>query len=1006
MNRRTFLKTAGLGSIAVTYGCNSNIDRNIFSLVSAPEDHVTGKAVWYASTCMECPAGCGILAKNREGRVIKLEGNPTHPVNQGKLCIRGQAALQSVYDPDRLTTPQLREGRTFKSISFDQAFNILKERMQASAQKGADRIKLMTGITSQPLSTLFSKALNTFDSSPAAMYEPFSHDALKAAHEAIFSKSVLPSFHMEKADFILNFGADFIETWLSPVEYIGKFKSMHAVKNGSKKVFIHAGPYMSLTAANADKFLPITAGKEFMVALGLIRHILDTKTIDHLPDRFLTQLKEITAKYDGAAIEKQAGLLAKDQALLAKKLLSADSPLVLGSSGAPNDQSAFALDLAVTLINLMLDKDLSLYNFQKRHAIEKVMTAKQTADFFKTAVDTSDLVLFYNTNPLFTFPSNPDLTQLFQRDEIFTVSFSNFMDETSQSADLVFPVQLALETWDSYENYSGCISTLQPAMGQLTKAPSIGDIFLKLSGVDQPFEHYYQFLSNYLYEYIKEKKQADFIQVIQRGGVFNASGNVLSQIPTFDEGSLKILKKSLALIKPSENQDLKFLAVPSLRLYDGRGANKSWLNEIPDPITNIAWETMAMIHPETLKKLGFAHGDIIDIEAESLSIQAPVYSFKGISQNLIVMQTGMGHSAYGRYANGLSTSPIQLLSGNLDSSDSLSYLITPTQVKKTGKLEALPQSDGSRSQYKRKIAVSMSIQTDLIKKDLMEKNRVNHDLPKNESHGHKNEGHEQGNGEGLTMNQFPLTLPTKEGYDEKRDVYSPHEHEKYRWGMIVDLDKCVGCSACVAACYAENNIGVVGKDQLTKGREMAWLRIERYQDQTNDEKLIFLPMMCQHCDAAPCESVCPVYAPHHSKEGLNNQVYNRCIGTRFCAQNCPYKVRKFNWFDWKKPKPLNLQFNPDVTVRSKGVMEKCSFCVQRIKRAHNLAKNENRRIRDGEIQPACVQTCPANALSFGSFLDKDSVVSTLAQDPRAYQVLGYLNTKSAVIYLKKMVPVL
>jgi molybdopterin-containing oxidoreductase family iron-sulfur binding subunit len=256
------------------------------------------------------------------------------------------------------------------------------------------------------------------------------------------------------------------------------------------------------------------------------------------------------------------------------------------------------------------------------------------------------------------------------------------------------------------------------------------------------------------------------------------------------------------------------------------------------------------------------------------------------------------------------------------------------------------------------------------------------------------------------MNQFPLTLPTEEGYDKKRDVYAPHTHEGYRWGMIVDLDKRVGCASCVAACYAENNIGVSGKEQLTKGREMAWLRIESYEDQNDQDRLIFLPMMCQHCDNAPCESVCPVYAPHHSKEGLNNQVYNRCIGTRFCAQNCPYKVRRFNWFDWDLPKPLNLQLNPDVTARSKGVMEKCSFCVQRIKKAHNQAKNEKRDIRDGEVMPACVQTCPSGALTFGNFLDKNSAVSVLARDQRAYQVLGYLNTKPAVIYLKKTVQAL
>ena len=253
------------------------------------------------------------------------------------------------------------------------------------------------------------------------------------------------------------------------------------------------------------------------------------------------------------------------------------------------------------------------------------------------------------------------------------------------------------------------------------------------------------------------------------------------------------------------------------------------------------------------------------------------------------------------------------------------------------------------------------------------------------------------------MADFPFTAPLPEGYDPHRDIYPAHSHEGHRWGMVVDLDRCIGCSACVAACYAENNVGVVGEQQIVKGREMAWLRIERYQDPQDPTRLIFLPMLCQHCDNAPCESVCPVYAPHHSKEGLNNQVYNRCIGTRFCAQNCPYKVRRFNWLAWQWPEPLDLQLNPDVTVRSKGVMEKCSFCVQRIKEGHNRAKNEERSIRDGEIVPACAQTCPTDAIVFGDLMNPGSKVRRLMADPRAYQVLGYLNTKPAVIYLKKVV---
>jgi molybdopterin-containing oxidoreductase family iron-sulfur binding subunit len=297
-------------------------------------------------------------------------------------------------------------------------------------------------------------------------------------------------------------------------------------------------------------------------------------------------------------------------------------------------------------------------------------------------------------------------------------------------------------------------------------------------------------------------------------------------------------------------------------------------------------------------------------------------------------------------------------------------------IKKTGRTQKLASTSGSLTQHGRTFALSVRL-ADLQKSTPQPK-------------------------DGLTMGNFPLTLPLPEGYDPKRDFYPPHDHENYRWGMIVDLDRCIGCGACAAACYAENNVGIVGVDRVLEGREMGWLSIERYHSEDEMEKVTFLPMLCQHCDNAPCEAVCPVYAPHHSKEGLNNQIYNRCIGTRFCVQNCPYKVRRFNWFDWEWPEPMNLQLNPDVTVRSKGVMEKCSFCIQRIKAAHNVAKNENRMIADGEVTPACVQTCPTNALVFGSLMDKQSRVRQLADDPRAYQAIGYVNTKPAVIYLKKV----
>jgi molybdopterin-containing oxidoreductase family iron-sulfur binding subunit len=246
-----------------------------------------------------------------------------------------------------------------------------------------------------------------------------------------------------------------------------------------------------------------------------------------------------------------------------------------------------------------------------------------------------------------------------------------------------------------------------------------------------------------------------------------------------------------------------------------------------------------------------------------------------------------------------------------------------------------------------------------------------------------------------------ISLPLPEGYDPAIDFYPPHEHAGYRWAMVVDLDRCIGCSACVVACYAENNVAIVGKEQVLKGREMSWLRIQRYFD-AERRVAWWLPMLCQHCDCAPCEPVCPVYAPHHSKDGLNNQVYNRCFGTRFCSQNDPYKVRRFNFFTYTRQAPLDWQLNPDVTVRQKGVMEKCSFCVQRIIDAKTKARNEDKQVLDGEFTTACAQTCPTNTLIFGNLLDPNSRVSQLVNDARAYQVLGHLNTKPAVIYLKRV----
>ncbi len=975
MKRRTFLKMAGVGSISFAFGC-SPPDIHLFSQDRASSDMVPGKATWYASTCRQCPAGCGVLAKNREGRVIKLEGNPLHPVNQGALCQRGQAALQDVYHPDRLTTPLLRQKDGWRPVSFSRAEAILKTRARRAAEKGPDRVRMLTGTVGNSMMSLATQTLQNLQSAPPVVYEPYAYESLKAANEKVFNVNGLIAYRMEKADVLVSFGADFLETWLSPVEYARKFKAMHALCGDSKNIFYHVSPYLGLTGANADHWLACRPGTEAIIALGLVRQALDIGKGHHLPRNFYKFLDRTTAAYTQDRVLQDSGIALSLYEKLIIQLMGARRPLVLGTGTGACDLNGQQINLAANLLNLLLDPQLRLLDFKHRYRVSMASGGSEILKFFSSLDgDGVDLMLLNGVNPAFNLPPGSGVTEALKNQDVFVVSFSNFMDETAVLADLVFPVRLPLESWDEYGGRQPIVSTLQPAMGSLNKAPHLGDVLLHAGfEKNRPAKNYKQYLVSQLASTNGVVDETRWVQLLQRGGKFSFDLKV-------NRGSHKFKPEKLAPVLGRGTTPLPsspvFIAAPSIRFFDGRDANKPWLCEIPDPLSRVAWQTPLLVHPRTAGQKGICQGDIVRIRSEAGSLEAPVYVSKLTAPDALAMAIGQGHTAYGRYAAGTGINPIGLLSSRTEPGAGIHLSIGLVVIEKTGRRMKLAHTDGSRIQHGRAYALRASL------KQLQQTGPP----PRN----------------GLSMHDFPLTLPLPEGYDPQRDFYPPHPHETYRWGMVVDLDRCIGCGACAAACYAENNIGIVGVERVLEGREMAWLSIERFQPPGSMEQVTFLPMLCQHCDNAPCESVCPVYASHHSKEGVNNQIYNRCIGSRFCAQNCPYKVRRFNWFDWQWPEPMNLQLNPNVTVRSKGVMEKCSFCIQRIKTVHDTAKNEQRKIRDGEVTPACVQTCPTGALVFGNLADPASRVRKLVDDPRAYQVMGYLNTKPAVIYLKKVV---
>jgi len=978
MDRRTFLKVTGIGSVAFAAGCGSETGEKLYTLVNAPDDMVTGEATWYASTCRECPAGCGVIAKSREGRLIKLEGNPHHPINQGKLCMRGQAALQSLYNPDRLKQPLLKKGEKWQPISFADAIAMIRNRANAAAAKGPNRVRMLSEVVGGPLEEVFTDALAEWNSGGPVIYEPFAYESLKYAHRQLFGLPILPAYNMEQADFILGFGADFLETWLSPVEYAWKFKAMHAIQDGTKGRFIQVSPVQSLTGANADQWIACRPGTEALVALWLIKKALAGGAGYHFPIEFREALEQITSSLDAEGVAAECDIDTSQLGNLAGQLKASHRPLILGPASAAGPEAGVA-DLAAATLNVLLDPVLTSYDFDNRHRVEAASSKARVLEFFKE-IDKgpANVLLLHQTNPLFTLPPGTDVAGALFKKDLFKVAFTNSLDETAAVADLVFPIQHALETWDTYEGKQFVTGTLQPAMGKVFKAPSMGDVMFKAAFETPPATSYKQLVAARLTGRPDSAFSTEWLRLVQKGGRFYKGRGADNRRVTPNPDMLQRLEQYLARVGKNDKSKY-FLAMPSVRFFDGRGANKSLLCEIPDPLSQVAWQTPLMVHPAVMRSQRWKDGDHVTVSSAAGNLTAPVYGYEGLHPDVSAMAIGQGHTAYGRYARDRGLNPLQVLDAMVDrDTGGLAYTTQIKQLSGAGKRQQLACLAGSTSQYNRKIAISIPL-AELADAGKQEKVKP-----------------------GLTMEDFPFTPPTPAGYDRRRDFYPPHEHDTYRWGMVVDLDRCIGCGACVSACYMENNVGIVGEERILEGREMAWLRISRYQDREHPERSNFLPMMCQHCDNAPCESVCPVYAPHHSLEGLNNQIYNRCIGTRFCAQNCPYKVRRFNWYEWEWPDPLQMQLNPNVTVRTKGVMEKCSFCVQRIKTARQVAKDQDRDIRDGEVTPACAQTCPTGALTFGSFMEANSRINKLIKDPRAYQVLGYLNAKPAVIYLKKV----
>src|SRR5918996_208238 len=972
ITRRDFFKMVGVGGAAATLvGCGAEPPEKLIPYLVPAEEMIPGVAMWYATVCQECPAGCGMVVKTREGRAVKAEGNPSHPVNRGALCARGQASLQGLYNPDRIREPLLRSAAgTFRPLSWDEAERTVSKQLSTLRTEGkGERVAFVSSLVGGSLRQLIERWMGALGSHRTFMFEALGYDGLKTAHEILFGLNTIPRYDLGKSQLIISFGADFLETWLSPVEYARGFSAMRSYRDGKMGRFYYAGPRLSLTAANADDWIATRPGTEGVLALGMIHAILagGLATSLRAPER--KALEALVANFSPQQVSTVTDVADSKITELARAFATARPSLALGGGAGWSSSNATTTALGAALLNYVAGNIGQTVEFRSYSSLDAVSTFSDiialTENMNRGEISA---LLIHGANPVFSLPEKSGFSDALKKVPL-KIAFAEFLDETSAEGDIILPMHDPLESWGDYSPRQGVNSLMQPVMQPLFATRSLGDTLLSLAKkVDPKMANLLPWPS--FYDYLREswgglQKQlgndepfeAFWQEALRQGGVWKEGEKERVRL---NPDAFQALSSQLRLAPDSKSSMYLHLYTSGAH-YDGRGANRPWLQELPDPMTQITWGNWAEIHPQTAQKLGIIEGTVLKITSPSGSVQAPAHIYEGIRADTVALPLGQGHTALGRYASKRGSNAMSLVSPEPAASAAIASLV-PVQIEVTAVHETPASTAGNNRQGGRGIA------------------------------------------EAVTISQLAQQVKTaREKTGEHPQLRPPHPHPENRWGMVIDLNSCTGCSACMVACSAENNVPMVGRDNVLKGREMFWIRIERYVE-TDGGRLDnrFLPMLCQHCDNAPCEPVCPVYATYHRDDGLNTQIYNRCVGTRYCSNNCPYKVRRFNWFDYEFPDPLHMQLNPDVTVRSKGVMEKCTFCVQRIRAAKDIAKDEGRPVRDGEITPACVQTCPTSALVFGDLKDPASNVSKMAKDPRRYRVLENLNTEPDITYLKKV----
>lgn len=998
-NRRDFLKLLGfsVGAASLAAGCDIPVKRAI-PYVTKPDAIIPGVATYYATTLINGGDFCPALIKTREGRPIKVEGNSDSNITGGATSARAQAEVLSLYDTNRYRGPQMRGENGLGATNWTEALALAKN----AVASGGVRV-----VSNTMLSPTERKAVSSFANAKGAevaVYDRVSSGALLEANKKCFGVAAIPNYAFDKASVIVSFNADFLGTWISPIEYTRQYTSGRKPETGKMSRHFQVESHMSLTGSNADNRILVRPSEQGAAIAHLANAIVGGVSVPKLNDKARKQLSKVANQLRGAAGKS---IVVSGSNNIGEQILVNAINNALGNYG-----STMSFDQASVQRQ---GNEQSLVNLVNDIKAGKVNT-----------------VIFNQCNPLYDFAGGVALAEALKSVKN-KIGILYAPSETAAVCDLILPVNHVLESWGDAEAKKGQVSLIQPTISPLFDTKQAGEIFLAMAGdsaynmkAEQP---YLDYLKSGLSAAFANSGFASFDSywnsALKDGGMTTTQGSGANAF------SGDIAAAAQTITKPS-NADIEISFFETVNLGNGEYATNPWLMEMPDPVARTSWGNYLavptnfdgvrrFIGMDENKRLN--DGDLVKITIGGKEMEVPVIQQFGQMPGTVSLALGYGRTSSGPCASGVGVN----VNDCLTIQNGLTQYYN-TDVKISNKIGK--EKYFSCVQYHHAIG---------LKADDKNGKEINADEA-SLGYGYGKAGY-QGS---LTERSVIFTThidDLKEEVAELKDFrkhseelnsqtlypYNEYVENQYdqghHWGMHVDLNACTGCGACTVACMSENNVPVVGKKEVSRHHEMTWLRMDRYYyGDIESPNVVYQPMMCQHCDNAPCENVCPVNATNHSAEGLNQMAYNRCIGTRYCANNCPYKVRRFNWYDYTtadifpgNQEKLNnedipfgadnltrMVLNPDVTVRSRGVIEKCSFCVQRLQEGKLTAKAEGRQLRDSDISVACATACPTGAITFGDVNDKKSAISKKLKSDLNYTALEEINVRSSVTYTMKV----